>query len=259
MSGRNKTALVTGGSRGIGLGICRALAREGCDLAICGRRDAGAVSEVLSELEDLGAQVLYCQADISQREARARLVETISARFGQLNVLVNNAGVAPEVRTDILEATEESFERLIRINMQGPYFLTQSVARWMIQQREAEPAFSGCIVNISSISATVASPDRGDYCLSKAALSMATKLWAARLAEFDIPVYEVRPGIVRTDMTAGVRGKYDRMIDEGLLLQARWGAPHDVGRVVAMMVRGDMPYSTGQAITMDGGLTLQRL
>jgi len=179
--------------------------------------------------------------------------------FGRLNVLVNNAGIAPRVRADILEATEESFEEVMRVNLQGPYFLTQSVARWMIEQRRADPKFRGCIINISSISATVASTNRGEYCVSKAGLSMATRLWAVRLGEFGIPVYEVRPGITRTDMTAGAREKYDRYIAEGRLLQPRWGLPDDVGRAVAALVRGDFPYSTGQAFVVDGGYTLQRL
>jgi NAD(P)-dependent dehydrogenase (short-subunit alcohol dehydrogenase family) len=174
-------------------------------------------------------------------------------------VLVNNAGVAPKVRADILDATEESFERLIRINLQGPYFLTQAVARWLIAQKKADPAFQGCIVNISSVSATVASVSRGEYCISKAGVSMATKLWAARLGEFDLPVYEIRPGIIKTDMTATVTAKYDKLIGEGLLLQSRWGLPQDIGRAVAMMVRGDIAYSTGQVILVDGGQTVQRL
>jgi len=172
---------------------------------------------------------------------------------------VNNAGVAPLVRADILEAGEESFDRLISINLRGPYFLTQAAARWMIDQRKSTAGFAGCIVNISSVSAEVASVNRGDYCLTKAAISMATKLWAARLAEFGINVYEVRPGIILTDMTAGVREKYDRLIQQGILLERRWGTPEDVGKTVAAMVRGDLPYATGQVVTLDGGLTLLRL
>ncbi len=254
-----RVALVTGGTRGIGLGIARALAREGCDLALCGRRPEEAVAQALGELEGLGARVLYCRADVGQAEARRELLQAIRDAFGRLDVLVNNAGMAPRVRTDILEATEESFEELLRIDLQGPYFLTQAVARWMIEQQQAEAGYAGSIVNISSISATVPSTARGEYCLAKAALSMATRLWAVRLAEFGIPVYEVRPGIIRTDMTAPVEEKYDRLIAEGLLLQPRWGLPEDVGRAVAMLVRGDLPYSTGQVIVVDGGLTMPRL
>ncbi len=252
-------ALVTGGSRGIGLGIARCLAREGYDLAICGLRAEDAVAGVLTELRALGARVLYCRADISRAESRAALIEAIRASYGRVNLLVNNAGRAPRVRADILEATEESLEEVMRTNLQGPYFLTQAVARWMIEQKEAGEAQRGCIINISSISATVASLNRGEYCLSKAALSMATRLWAARLAEYDIPVYEVRPGIIRTDMTAPVQSKYDRLIAEGLLLQKRWGLPEDVGRAVAMLARGDLAYSTGQVIAVDGGQTIPRL
>lgn len=255
----NTVALVTGGSRGIGLGITRCLAADGCDVAVCGVRERSAVEGVLDELRELGVEVLYCQADVADRQARERLLSEISDRFGRLNALVNNAGVAPKVRADVLEATEESFERVMRINLQGPYFLTQAVANWMIEQHRDDGDFGGCIVNVSSISASVASPSRGEYCISKAGLSMATKLWAARLGEFGIPVYEVRPGVIKTDMTAPVHEKYDRLIDRGLLVQSRWGLPEDVGRAVAMLVRGDLPYATGQVLVVDGGLTLQRL
>jgi 3-oxoacyl-[acyl-carrier protein] reductase len=252
-------ALITGGSRGIGLGIAQALARNGMDLAICGVRQETEVADALQTLRQLGAEVLYCRADVSHTAARAAMLEAIRARFGRLNVLVNNSGVAPQVRADILDATEESFERLIKINLQGPYFLTQAVANWLVSQKRAAPEFRGCIVNISSISATVASPSRGEYCISKAGVSMATQLWATRLGEFDLPVYEVRPGLIKTDMTAGVTAKYDKLISEGLLLQPRWGTPDDVGRAVAMLARGDLAYSTGQVIMVDGGQTTQRL
>jgi len=203
--------------------------------------------------------VLYCQADVADREARHRMLSAVQERFGRLNVLVNNAGVAPKVRADILEATEESYERVMRINLQGPYFLTQAAANWMIRQQRAAEGFEGCIVNVSSISATVASPNRGEYCISKAGLSMATRLWAARLGEVGIPVYEVRPGLIETDMTRPVQDRYDRLIAAGLLVQSRWGTPEDVGRAVAMLVRGDLPYATGQVLVVDGGLTLERL
>jgi 3-oxoacyl-[acyl-carrier protein] reductase len=254
-----KVVLITGGTRGIGLGIARCLAREDCDMATCGLRDEQTVGAALDELRALGAEVLYCQADVARRADREALLGAVRDHFGRLNVLVNNAGIAPRVRADILEATEESFEEVMRVNLQGPYFLTQAVARWMIEQRQADPEFRGCIINISSISATVASTNRGEYCVSKAGLSMATRLWAVRLGEFGIPVFEVRPGITRTDMTAGAREKYDRYIAEGRLLQPRWGLPDDVGRAVAALVRGDFPYSTGQAFVVDGGYTLQRL
>ena len=254
-----RVALVTGGTRGIGFGIARALAREGFDLALCGRRAAEAVQESLEALRDLGGDVAYLVADVSEAAARQALLEAVNARFGRLHVLVNNAGVAPKERRDVLEATEESFEWVLGVNLRGPYFLTQAVARWMIeQQREAED-FSGCIVNVTSVSSTLASTNRGDYCISKAGLSMATQVWAVRLAEFDLPVYEVRPGITLTDMTQAVEAKYDRLIEEGLLLQPRWGLPEDVGKAVAMLARGDLSYSTGQVIMVDGGMTVHRL
>ena len=254
-----KVALITGAGRGIGYGIAASLAGEGCDLAVCDIHEEGAVAGALADLRALGAEVLYCRADVSDPEARRQMLAGIAEHFGRLNILVNNAGVAPKVRADILEATEESFEHVMRINLQGPYFLTQAVAKWLIEQRKADPAFEACIVNISSISAAVASPTRGEYCLSKAGVSMATRLWAVRLAEFNIPVYEIRPGIIRTEMTAAVHEKYDKLIAEGLLLQPRWGLPEDIGRAVAMLVQGDLAYSTGQVIMVDGGQTVRRL
>jgi NAD(P)-dependent dehydrogenase (short-subunit alcohol dehydrogenase family) len=254
-----KVALITGAGRGIGLGIAQCLAKDGCDIAVCDVHEEAVVAEAMDGLRKLGATVLYCRADVTDPAARSRMLAEIRAKFGRLHVLVNNAGVAPKVRADILEAGEESFERLIKINLQGPYFLTQAVANWLVAQKKADASFTGCIVNISSVSATVASPSRGEYCISKAGVSMATKLWAARLGEFDLPVYEIRPGIIKTDMTAVVTAKYDKLIGEGLLLQSRWGLPEDIGRAVAMMVRGDIAYSTGQVILVDGGQTVQRL
>ncbi len=172
---------------------------------------------------------------------------------------MNNAGVAPPRRDDILEATEASFDKVFEVNLKGPYFLTQSVARWMIARRQADSAFDGCIVNISSVSADLASTNRGDYCMARAGTSMATKLWTVRLAEYGIRVYEIRPGIIATDMTTGVKEKYDRMIAEGHMLEPRWGQPEDIGRAVAMLARGDLPYATGQVLNIDGGLSIGRL
>lgn len=254
-----RIALITGGSRGIGYGIAQHLARAGFDLAINGVRPEALVSEALDTLRALGVEVLYCPGDVASREARTEILDNIRGHFGRLNVLVNNAGVAPKERRDILDATEESFQQVLMTNLQGAYFLTQVAANWMIQQRAEGPDFAGCIVNVSSISATVASVNRGEYCVAKAGLSMATQLFAARLGEYDIPVYEVRPGLIRTDMTAGVTDKYDKLIDDGLCIQKRWGYPDDVGRAVAALARGDFPYSTGQVILVDGGLTLPRL
>ncbi len=255
----NKVALITGAGRGIGLGIAMALAAERWDLAIMDIHPDEVVLPALAELRNAGAAVLYCQADVTDPHARADTLDAIRTRFGHLNVLVNNAGVAPRVRADILEATEESFDWVLGINLKGPYFLTQAVANWMIAQKAEDASFWGCIVNISSVSATVASPSRGEYCISKAGVSMATRLWAARLGEFDLPVYEIRPGIIKTDMTAAVQAKYDKLIEEGLLLQGRWGYPEDIGKAVAALVRGDFAYSTGQVIQVDGGQTVQRL
>jgi 3-oxoacyl-[acyl-carrier protein] reductase len=255
----SKVALITGAGRGIGLGIARALAAEDCDIVVGDIHPEEVVAGALDELRDLGAEVLYCIADVSDAEARARMLDQIRAKFGRLDVLVNNAGVAPKVRADILEATEESYGWVMSINLKGPYFLTQAVANWMIEQQQEDEGFEGCIVNISSISATVASPSRGEYCISKAGVSMATKLWAARLGEFGIPVYEIRPGVIRTPMTEAVKEKYDRLIEDGLTIQPRWGFPEDVGKAVAMLVRGDLPYSTGQVIMVDGGMMVQRL
>lgn len=252
-------ALVTGGTRGIGYGCAEALAREGFDLALCGLREEGQVSATLDDLRNLGADVRYYAADVGSPPDREALLAGIGSAFGRLNVLVNNAGVAPAERKDLLEATEESFERVLRINLQGPYFLTQAVANWMLEQRRVDPGAWGRIINVTSVSSVMASVNRGEYCVSKAGLSMATRLWAARLGEFDIPVYEVQPGITATDMTEGVQEKYDRLIADGLLVQARWGQPADVGRAVAMLARGDLPYSSGQVLTVDGGLLVPRL
>jgi len=249
-----RVALVTGGSRGIGFGVACELARSGFDLAINGRRDASEVAIAISTLESLGAAALYVRGDVSITDDHRAMLESTRTRFGRLDALVNNAGVAPDVRADILDATPESFERLMRINLQGPYFLTQAAARWMIELKSP-----GVIVNVSSISATVVSVNRGDYCVSKAGVAMATQLWAARLAEFGIDVYEVRPGVIATDMTAGVKEKYDTLFEQGLALEKRWGTPQDVGRCVATLCRRELSYATGQVITIDGGLTMRRL
>jgi NAD(P)-dependent dehydrogenase (short-subunit alcohol dehydrogenase family) len=255
----NKVALITGGARGIGFGIAEALAVDGFALALCGRRPPEAVQDAIEALQALGADVAYFTADVSEAAARGALLDAVRARFGRLHVLVNNAGVAPKERRDLLDATEESFEWVLAVNLRGPYFLTQAVARWMIEQGHAPDDFSGCIINVTSISSTVASTNRGEYCISKAGLSMATQLWAVRLAEFGIPVYEVSPGVTRSDMTSTVEAKYDALIEEGLLLQPRWGMPEDVGKAVAVLARGELPYSTGQVIMVDGGLTVRRL
>ena len=255
-----KVALITGGGRGIGFGICEKLAAEGFNLVLSGRSDASKVAEPVAKLESMGVEVLYCSGDVSSAADRESMLKEIKTRFGRLDVLVNNAGVAPKVRADILQADEESFEWIMKINLQGPYFLTQACANWMIDQKKADEAFAGCIINIGSISATVVSPNRGDYCISKAGLGMMNSLFAARLGEFAIPVFEIRPGIIKTDMTSGVTEKYDNLINNTeLLVEKRWGLPEDIGKLSAAMARGDMPYASGQVVYVDGGLTMNRL
>ena len=217
------------------------------------------MSAVVGELRALGAAVQYLRGDLARSDDRARFVAEARARFGAVNALVNNAGRAPRVRADLLEATEESFDEVLRTNLQGPYFLSQAIARDQVERRRADLSFAASITFITSVSAGMASPNRGEYCVSKAGLSMAARLFAVRLAEHGIPVYEVRPGIVATDMTAGVRETYDRRIAGGLVPERRWGQPDDVGRVVAALVRGDFPYATGTVINVDGGLSVPRL
>jgi 3-oxoacyl-[acyl-carrier protein] reductase len=250
-----RTALITGGTRGIGLGIARALARDGWSLALSGLRPRDEVVGILEELGQAGASAEYWPADVGSAVDRARLLQSVVARFGTLDVLVNNAGRAPRVRADVLDATEDSFIEVMGTNLQGPYFLTQAVARLLIEKKSPASA----IVFITSVSAELASINRGDYCVSKAGLSMAVKLFALRLAEHGIPVYEVRPGIVSTDMTANVRDVYDRRIAGGLIPEPRWGEPEDVGRAVAALLRGDIRYATGTTINVDGGLSIPRL
>jgi NAD(P)-dependent dehydrogenase (short-subunit alcohol dehydrogenase family) len=259
---KTTVALVTGGTRGIGLGIAKALAQKGLNIVVTGRRSPEETQPALDEIcNQFGArelEVAYFQSDVAVADDRRQLLASIESRFGRLDVLVNNAGIAPEVRADVLEASEESFDKLMATNLKGPYFLTQAVARWMLRQR-GERTERRSIVNISSISAVMASVNRGDYCISKAGISMATKLWAARLAPHGIGVYEIRPGIISTDMTRGVKEKYDRMIDRDLLLEKRWGTQEDIGKVTAMLVMGELPYSPGAVMTVDGGLSLPRL
>ncbi len=255
-----KVAIVTGGLRGIGLGISKSLLVERYSLALCGSRPVDQVGEKLQELRSRSEnRVEYYQCDMGNREQRHALLESVRRDFGRLNLLVNNAGVAAKVRDDVLAMTEENYEWLMRINLQGPFFLTQEAARWMIEQRTTQLNFRSAIINISSVSATAASLNRGEYCMSKAALSMGTQLWALRLAEYGIPVYEIRPGLIQSDMTATVTEKYTKLIEEGHVPQRRWGFPEDVGRAVAMLARGELCYSTGQVVMIDGGMTMPRL
>lgn len=254
-----KIALVTGGSRGIGLGIASQLAKNGFHLAINGMRSREEVEPVIQGLKNYGGEVIYCRGNIALKADRENIMSEVRFYYQRLNVLVNNAGMAPRQRKDILEATEESYDEVMNTNLKGSYFLMQAAANWMIEQKKQDNSFSGSIINISSMSASVASVNRGEYCISKAGLGMATQLFAVRLGAFDIPVFEVRPGIIRTDMTAGVQEKYDKLIAEGLCVQQRWGEPEDVGKVVATLAKGEFMYSTGQVILVDGGLTIPRL
>ena len=249
-------ALVTGAARGIGAAIARKLAAEGCDVAVFDVLDA---AETVAAAEQASRRGLSIVGDVSNANDRTAALVAVEKTFGRLDVLVNNAGVAPKVRADILEAGEASYDRVMNINLKGPYFLTQAAANWMVRQRTQRSDDRRCIVNISSISGYAASPSRGEYCISKAGVSMATKLWAARLAEFGIGVYEIRPGIIATDMTTRVREKYDPMIAEGLTPIRRWGQPEDIAAAVAACVRGDLPFSTGEVINVDGGFHLRTL
>ncbi len=253
-----RSALVTGGSRGIGRGIAERFLADGYRVVINGVRDAAAVADVVDALADLG-DITYVAADIGTEAGRTQLVvETLQA-VGRLDVLVNNAGITSPGRKDMLEATEEDLDTVLAVNLKGPFLLTQALARHMIEHHESDPGFRGRIVNITSISAAVASPNRSEYCISKAGLSMTTMLWATRLAEYGIDVFEVRPGVIRTDMTAPVTEKYEALIQGGLTLERRFGTPEDVASVVAALAAGNVPYSTGQVLTVDGGLTIARL
>ena len=253
-----KSALITGGSRGIGLGIAEALAKQGYNLAINGVRNEDDAREQLDVLRKM-TDVVYCQGNIGDLNDHKEILSRALSHFKSIDVLVNNAGVAPKTRKDIMELDEEGYDRLMDINLKGTFFLTQQVAREMLAARNKNPEYHPCIITITSMSAEVASINRGEYCISKAGLSMMTKLFAIRLADADIPVYEVRPGIIQTDMTSGVKEKYDRLIEGGLTLEKRWGTPADIGRIVAALAKGEVPYSTGQVIAADGGLTIQRL
>ena len=264
----NPVALITGASRGIGRGIALELAMLGYDLVINYARDdsaaqrtaADCVSAAQAASKAIRAEI--CQADIAISADRRKLIQFTKEKLTRLDLLVNNAGVAPEVRSDILDASEESFDRLISINVKGPYFLTQLAANWMIEQCRSgkeRGQVTPKIVTITSISAYTASVNRGDYCVAKAALAMLTPLYAARLAEFGIRVYEIRPGIIATDMTEPVKGKYDQLIRDGLTPIARWGTPEDVGKAVAAIAQDMLPFSTGEVINVDGGFHLRRL
>jgi 3-oxoacyl-[acyl-carrier protein] reductase len=259
-------ALVTGASRGIGRGIALALAGAGFDVAGNARaydpaRSDQGLAEVERRVQASGATFLPVAADVADLEQHGTMLEAVLERFGRVDVLVNNAGVAPEVRHDLLETTPESFDRLMSINTRGPFFLSQRVARQMVAQTPVagSAAPHSSIVFVTSISAYVSSPSRAEYCLSKAALSQAARVFAHRLAGEGIRVFEVQPGLIQTDMTAAVKERYDRLIQEGLVPQNRWGTPEDVGRAVVGLARGDFGYSTGMVVDVSGGLHIHRL
>lgn len=239
-----KTALVTGGSRGIGRGIADRLLSAGWKVAITSRSAAD---------EQAQKSFLCIQADNANPEDREQCVKTCLEEWGGIGLLVNNAGVAPKERADLLDMGEDSMRRLLEINLIGPFFLTQTVAKQMIAQGE------GTIINITSCSVYAASVNRGEYCISKAALAMSTQLYAVRLAEYGIPVYEIRPGIIATDMTSGVKEKYDAMIDGGITPIRRWGTPSDVADAVSVLAGGKLPFCTGDVLNVDGGFHLVRL
>lgn len=255
----NRVALITGASRGIGKAITLALAENGLDVAINFASQHEAAERVQTEAARFGVRAELLQADISQTADHARTLESLNEKFGRLDVLVNNAGVAPKVREDMLIASEESFDRLMNTNLRGPYFLTQRLARWMVELRKNVSGYSPVIVNISSVSAYASSTNRADYCLTKAGIAMMTQLYAHRLAEFGIPVFEIRPGVIETDMTAGVKEKYDRLIADGLTPIPRWGKPEDVAKAVTAIVQGSFPFSTGEVFNVDGGFHMRRL
>ncbi len=259
-------AIVTGASRGIGKGIAKELASLGYDLVVNyfdftaeGKPDESKAVQTQKEIKDLDATCEILRGDISNAADRNGLVTLAKSKFGRCDMLVNNAGVAPSKRMDLLDATEESFDRVMGINLKGPYFLTQQVANWMIDQKNAHPERAFRIVSTGSISAYTSSPARGEYCVSKAGISMMTKLYADRLAEYSIGVFEISPGIIATDMTSVVKDKYDKLIAEGLTPIKRWGQPEDIAKAVGAIAEGRLDFSTGQVINVDGGFHLRRL
>jgi len=258
MKNGKKCAIVTGAARGIGRGISLTLARAGYIIAAVGTKPVEAVGEYMDELKALSPESFYIGADISTDEGRATIVKEAFDGLGEVDFLVNNAGVAPKVRNDILEMTEESFDFVLGVNLRGTFFLTQAVAKKMVEAKGGLDVMRA-IVFVTSVSADVSSINRGEYCMSKAGLSMAATLYADKLADYGIRVYEVRPGVIATDMTAGVREKYDRLIENGLCPLKRIGQPEDIGKTVLALTEGYLGYTTGQVIGVDGGMTIQKL
>ncbi|NLM09953.1 MAG: 3-ketoacyl-ACP reductase [Clostridiaceae bacterium] len=253
-----KTAIVTGGSRGIGLGIVKQLGKDGFAVVITAASPEERHRATLEELTKNNIEYLYVQGNIADHNDRMKCVDRAIEKYGRIDVLVNNAGVAPKERNDILNMTEESYDYVMNTNTKGTMFMTQYAANKMIQQEPID-GIRGIIVNVSSISAEVSSTNRGEYCVSKAGISMLTKLYADRLASEDILVYEIRPGIIETDMTSTVKEKYDRLFAEGVCPIKRWGTPEDIGLAVSALCSGKFRYTTGQCIFVDGGFHIQRL
>lgn len=252
-------AIVTGASRGIGRAIAIRLASDGFAVTVNYHSSAAAAAEVVGEIEQAGGKALAVQADVGAAGDRQALVDRTLQQFGRLDLLVNNAGITSVGRKDLLEATEESWDTVFATNLKGPFFLAQAAARAMISQVQSGTIGRGTIVNVSSISAYAVSTNRADYCLAKAAMPMMTWLLADRLAEHRINVYEVCPGVIASDMTAPVKEKYDKLIAEGLSPIRRWGQPEDVAAAVAMLAAGQLPFSTGERINVDGGFHIRRL
>jgi len=253
-----KTAIITGASRGIGFGIALKLGQNGFNIVIMDVNEKDSCSENLNQLSKADIPFLYIRGDICSGEDRAKLIEKTITQFGGIHVLVNNAGVAPNVRNDLLEMTEESFDRVVGINTKGTMFISQAVANQMLKQ-EPVGKKRGTIINISSCSAVVSSTGRGEYCVSKAGMSMLTKLYADRLASEGILVHEIRPGVISTDMTSTVRAKYDKMFNDGVFPIARWGTIEDVANAAAVFAGDDFLYTTGNYIDVDGGFHIKRL
>ena len=250
-----KIALVTGGSRGIGRKTAEVLCTNGYHTVVTGTRAEEEVAEELAGIPN----AVYMQSDIADIEQSRRTLREIDRHFGRLDLLVNNAGAAPRVRADVLDTDGDSFDHVVRTNLRGTFFMCQAAAKLMMRYKEEIPDCSPRIVNISSVSAYTSSVNRGEYCISKAGISMVTALFADRLAEAGIPVFEIRPGIIRTDMTAGVAEKYDKLIREGLTPTRRWGEPDDVAGVVLSVTAGAFDFSTGQVFNVDGGFHIRRL
>ncbi len=259
MTNNLNSAIVTGSSRGIGREIATALGGLGFNVVVNYASSQAAADQAVKEVQAAGGKAVAIQADISSAADRRRLLEQAVSAFGPIHLLVNNAGIAPSQRRDILETEEASFDQLIQTNLKGPFFLTQACAIHMMANAPDATGRRGNIITISSISAYTASVNRADYCIAKAGLTMMTSLFAVRLAASGINVYEIRPGIIQTDMTAGVKEKYDRLIASGLTPIARWGQPNDVARAVTAIAQGLLPFSTGEVINVDGGFHLRQL